>query len=44
LHGKGNGILRRMIRDSLQSVPEVRQMNDELLERGGAGITVVRFR
>jgi DNA mismatch repair protein MutS2 len=44
LHGKGNGILRRMIRDCLQSVPEVRSMNDEILERGGAGITVVRFR
>ncbi len=44
LHGKGNGILRRMIRDYLHSVPEVRQMNDEILERGGAGITVVRFK
>lgn len=44
LHGKGNGILRRMIREYLQSVHEVRTMSDEILERGGAGITVVRFR
>lgn len=44
LHGKGNGILRRMIREYLQSVPDVRSMNDEILERGGAGITIVRFR
>ncbi|HNX43605.1 MAG TPA: Smr/MutS family protein [Bacteroidales bacterium] len=44
LHGKGNGVLRRMIRDYLHTVSEVRQMTDESLERGGAGITVVRFR
>lgn len=44
LHGKGNGILRRLIREYLQMVPEIRQVKDEILERGGHGITVVVFR
>ncbi|NVO20055.1 MAG: Smr/MutS family protein [Bacteroidetes bacterium] len=44
LHGKGNGILRQIIRNYLQSVPEVKQFADEKLEAGGAGITLVKFR
>jgi len=44
LHGKGNGILRQIIRDYLQGVPEVKQFSDEKLEQGGAGITIVKFR
>jgi DNA mismatch repair protein MutS2 len=44
LHGKGNGVLRDLIRQYLHGVNEVRSMADEELERGGNGITVVRFR
>lgn len=44
LHGKGNGILRELIRQYLHGVNEVRSFSDEELERGGNGITVVRFR
>jgi len=44
LHGKGNGILRQVTRDYLRSVKEVKSSKDELLERGGSGITVVVFK
>ena len=44
LHGKGNGVLRDLIRQYLRGVTEVRSIADEELERGGNGITVVRFR
>lgn len=41
LHGKGNGILRRVIRDFLSKRKEVLSFNDERIEMGGDGITVV---
>ena len=44
LHGKGNGVLRQVTRDYLRSRKEVKSAKDELLERGGAGWTVVVFR
>ncbi len=43
LHGKGNGVLRQVTRDYLRSRKEVKSAKDELLERGGSGITVVTF-
>jgi len=43
LHGKGNGILRPIIREYLQSVDEVKHYGDASLETGGAGITRVIF-
>lgn len=43
LHGKGNGILRTLIRQYLQSVPNVRDFRDEHVQFGGAGITVVEL-
>jgi len=43
LHGKGNGILRQLIREYLQSVDLVEWYGDEHVDRGGAGITVVRL-
>ncbi len=43
LHGKGNGILRQLIRQYLQSVPNVTDYKDEHVQFGGAGITVVDF-
>ena len=41
LHGKGNGILRQLIRQYLGSVPNVTHFADEHVQFGGAGITVV---
>ena len=43
LHGKGNGVLRQLIREYLHSVDLVEWYGDEHVERGGAGITVVRL-
>ena len=41
LHGKGNGILRSLIRDYLNALPNVIGCRDEHVQLGGAGITVV---
>ena len=41
--GGGNGILRQLIRQYLQSVPNVTACKDEHVQFGGAGITVVDF-
>ena len=43
LHGKGTGALKEEIRRYLRSIPEVATVADEHADRGGAGITVVRF-
>lgn len=43
LHGKGNGILRSLIRQYLSSEPSVTHFQDEHVQFGGAGITVVDF-
>lgn len=43
LHGKGNGILRQMIRQYLESTGAVSSIADEHVDRGGAGITVVEL-
>ena len=39
LHGKGNGILRKLIREFLSRDHEVKKFTDASLETGGAGIT-----
>ncbi len=44
LHGKGDGILRPIIREYLQTIQEIEQFNDAPVEYGGAGITKVYFR
>jgi DNA mismatch repair protein MutS2 len=44
LHGKGDGILRPIIREYLQTVREIEKFQDAPLEMGGAGITRVFFR
>ncbi len=41
LHGKGNGILRKMIREFLSTLPFISNMADEHIQLGGTGITVV---
>ncbi len=43
LHGKGTGALKEEIRRYLKTIPAVESAKDEHADRGGAGITVVRF-
>ena len=43
LHGTGTGILRTLIREYLQTVSGVRHFQDEHVQFGGAGITVVEL-
>ncbi|HSH20690.1 MAG TPA: Smr/MutS family protein, partial [Draconibacterium sp.] len=43
LHGKGNGILKEIIRNYLQTEPMVRSYKDEHVDFGGAGITVINL-
>ncbi len=43
LHGKGNGILKEVIRTYLKSDPVVRSFRDEHVDFGGAGITIVEL-
>ncbi len=43
LHGKGNGILRQLIRDYLHTIDIVKSFRDEHVDRGGAGITLVEL-
>jgi DNA mismatch repair protein MutS2 len=44
LHGKGNGVLRSIIRDYLSGIPEVKHFSDASLETGGSGITLVTLK
>ncbi len=44
IHGKGDGILRKVVRDNLRSIDEVIHIEDEHIERGGSGATVVRLK
>ncbi|MCJ7447863.1 MAG: Smr/MutS family protein [Bacteroidales bacterium] len=43
LHGKGNGILRQLVRQYLATVDVVKSFRDEHLDMGGSGITVVEM-
>ena len=43
LHGKGNGILKQVIRDFLHTMDVVKYCKDEHVDRGGAGITLVEL-
>jgi DNA mismatch repair protein MutS2 len=44
IHGKGDGILRQVMREELRIYKEVHSFHDEHADRGGAGITVVEFK
>ncbi|SMO46137.1 endonuclease MutS2 [Solitalea koreensis] len=44
IHGKGDGILRKLIRDYLKKYDAVDQLEDEHPDRGGDGITIVSLR
>jgi DNA mismatch repair protein MutS2 len=41
LHGKGEGVLRKVVREQLRKYKQVASFADEHIERGGDGITVV---
>jgi len=41
IHGKGDGILRKLIREYLKKYKEVTRVEDEHADRGGDGITYV---
>ena len=43
LHGKGTGALREEIQKYLRTVPGVVSAQDEHVQFGGAGVTVVKF-
>ncbi len=44
VHGKGDGILRTLIRNHLKLYKQIRSMSDEHADRGGQGVTVVDMR
>lgn len=44
IHGKGDGILRKVLRDYLKSIREIKDLNEGHPDRGGAGMTIVSFR
>jgi DNA mismatch repair protein MutS2 len=43
LHGKGNGILRQLVREYLSAMNIVKSYRDENIDLGGSGITVVEM-
>jgi DNA mismatch repair protein MutS2 len=43
LHGKGNGILRAVIREYLSGNKQIKAFYDEQIEHGGYGITVIEM-
>lgn len=44
VHGKGDGILRNLIRQHLRGYKQVANTQDEHADRGGAGVTLVSMR
>ena len=44
LHGKGDGILRALVKEQLKRYREIKLVQDEHADRGGAGISIVTFK
>lgn len=44
LHGKGDGVLRQVVRDYLDGISEVEKYQDQHVQFGGSGITIVNFK
>jgi DNA mismatch repair protein MutS2 len=44
VHGKGNGILRDLTRNFLREMTQVKSMEDEHADRGGAGVTLITLK
>ncbi len=43
IHGKGNGVLRTIIREWLATVSEVKRFRDQHADFGGSGVTIVKL-
>lgn len=43
IHGKGAGVLRRIVRDELRRHPLVKESHSGELNEGGDGVTIVKF-
>jgi DNA mismatch repair protein MutS2 len=44
LHGKGDGVLRTLVRNHLKSYEGINSITDEEQERGGTGISVIQLK
>jgi DNA mismatch repair protein MutS2 len=44
VHGKGDGILRKVVRDFLSARPEVAKYYEAPTDAGGSGVTIVEFK
>ncbi|MFO8129961.1 MAG: endonuclease MutS2 [Bacteroidales bacterium] len=44
IHGKGDGILRSVVRDMLSQTEGIAGYGDEHVEKGGSGITIVKLK
>lgn len=44
VHGKGDGILRQITRNLLKQMAQVKKVEDEHADRGGAGVTLVTMK
>lgn len=43
IHGKGDGILRKIVREQIKHYKNVKSARDEHADRGGAGVTIVEM-
>lgn len=43
IHGKGTGVLRKIVHEELNKVTGIRQISFEHADRGGDGVTIVTF-
>ena len=43
LHGKGNGVLRQLVRSIVSKYPHVADYHDQREDLGGSGITIVEL-
>jgi len=44
IHGKGEGILRKLVAEQLEAHPRVKSFHTAALDRGGYGVTVAEFK
>jgi DNA mismatch repair protein MutS2 len=44
LHGKGDGVLKTVLRDYLKQCPDVESYKAERVEFGGEGITKIKLK
>jgi DNA mismatch repair protein MutS2 len=43
VHGKGEGILRKVVREALSQCPSVQNVREAEAHEGGAGVTIATF-